>query len=314
MLWFIVRRLAAGIVIVFIVTALTFMLIHLGGGNIARNILGAEATASQVTQKSHELGLDRPVWVQYAHWVGPALTGNLGVSYFNGQSVVQAMELRIPVTVSLVVFALVLTLILSLVVGVTAARRGGVWDKALQIVSVFGYALPSYWIALILVVGIALRSHGIFPATGYVRPSSSVSGWLLSLTLPAIALSIGGIASVAQQLRGSLLDELSKDYIRTLRSRGIPERSIIYRHALRNAAGPAMTVFGLHTITLLGGSIILEQIFALPGIGQLAVTTSQQGDVPVVMGIVVFMVIVVTIVNLLIDLADGALNPKARAT
>jgi peptide/nickel transport system permease protein len=314
MLWFIVRRLAAGIVIVFIVTALTFMLIHLGGGNIARNILGAEATASQVTQKSHELGLDRPVWVQYAHWVGPALTGNLGVSYFNGQSVVQAMELRIPVTVSLVVFALVLTLILSLVVGVTAARRGGAWDKALQIVSVFGYALPSYWIALILVVGIALRSHGLFPATGYVRPSSSIAGWLLSLTLPAIALSIGGIASVAQQLRGSLLDELSKDYIRTLRSRGIPERSIIYRHALRNAAGPALTVFGLHTITLLGGSIILEQIFALPGIGQLAVTTSQQGDVPVVMGIVVFMVIVVTIVNLLIDLADGALNPKARVT
>jgi peptide/nickel transport system permease protein len=312
MIAFIARRLGAGVVIIVIVTALTFMLIHLGGGNIARNILGAEASASQVTMKEHQLGLNQPVFIQYLHWVFPALTGNFGTSYFSGQSVVQSMELRIPVTLSLVVVALVLTVIFSVLVGVTAARRGGAWDKILQVVSVVGYALPSYWIALVLVVGVALRSGGILPATGYVPFANSPARWLLSLTLPAVALAVGGVAAVAQQLRGSLLDELGKDYIRTLRSRGISENAIIYRHALRNAASPALTVFGLHTISLLGGSIIIEQIFALPGIGQLAVNTSQQGDVPIVMGIVVFMVIVVTIVNLLIDLADGALNPKVR--
>jgi peptide/nickel transport system permease protein len=314
MIAFIARRLFSGIVLVFVVTALTFVLIHLSGGNIARNILGGEASAAEVVEKTHQLGLDQPVFMQYVQWIVAALHGDFGTSYFTGQSVVSAMALRIPVTLSIVGFTLILTVIFSILVGVAAATRGGAWDRLMQLFSVLGYALPSYWLALVLVVLIALPLPGIFPATGYVAPSQSIVGWLASLTLPSVALAIGGVAAVAQQIRGSMLDVLSQDYVRTLRSRGISERAVIYRHVLRNAASPALTVFGLHTVTLLGGSIIIEQIFALPGIGQLAVQSSQQGDIPIVMGIVVFMVIVVVIVNLLIDLADGGLNPKARTS
>jgi peptide/nickel transport system permease protein len=309
---FIIRRIVAGIVLVFVVSALTFALIHMSGENIARQILGGEASKATVTAKAAELGLNRPVLEQYWSWIAAASHGDFGKSYFTGQSVVEAMALRIPVTVSIVVFCMLLTVVFSVVVGVAAAIRGGAWDRILQVLSVLGYALPSYWIALVLVVTVALPFPGIFPATGYSPPSDSPVRWLASITLPAVALAIGGVAATAQQIRGSMLDVLSRDYVRTLRSRGIGERAIIFRHALRNAASPALTVFGLHTVTLLGGSIIIEQIFALPGIGQLAVQTSQEGDIPVVMGIVVFMVIVVVVLNLLIDLADGALNPKAR--
>jgi peptide/nickel transport system permease protein len=309
---FIIRRIVAGIVLVFVVSALTFALIHMSGENIARQILGGEASKATVTAKAAELGLNRPVLEQYWSWIAAASHGDFGKSYFTGQSVVEAMALRIPVTVSIVVFCMLLTVVFSVVVGVAAAIRGGAWDRILQVLSVLGYALPSYWIALVLVVTVALPFPGIFPATGYSPPSDSPVRWLASITLPAVALAIGGVAATAQQIRGSMLDVLSRDYVRTLRSRGIGERAIIFRHALRNAASPALTVFGLHTVTLLGGSIIIEQIFALPGIGQLAVQTSQEGDIPVVMGIVVFMVIVVVVLNLLIDLADGVLNPKAR--
>jgi peptide/nickel transport system permease protein len=309
---FIIRRIVAGIVLVFVVSAITFILIHLSGADIARQILGGEASKQTVAAKAAELGLDRPVLEQFWSWITAAFHGDFGKSYFTGQSVVEALALRIPVTVSIVVLCMLLTVIFSVVVGVAAAIHGGAWDRILQVLSVLGYALPSYWIALVLVVTVALPFPGIFPATGYTPPSESAIRWLASITLPAIALAIGGVAATAQQIRGSMLDVLSQDYVRTLRSRGIGERAIIFRHALRNAASPALTVFGLHTVTLLGGSIILEQIFALPGIGQLAVQTSQQDDVPVVMGIVVFMVVVVVVLNLLIDLADGALNPKAR--
>jgi peptide/nickel transport system permease protein len=309
---FIIRRIVAGIALVLVVSALTFILIHLSGADIARQILGGEASQATVVAKAAELGLNRPVLAQYWSWITSAVHGDFGKSYFTGQSVVAAMALRIPVTVSIVVFSMLLTVVFSVLVGVAAAIRGGAWDRILQVLSVLGYALPSYWIALVLVVTVALPFPGVFPATGYTPPAASPVGWLASITLPAVALAIGGVAATAQQIRGSLLDVLSQDYVRTLRSRGIGEGAIIFRHALRNAASPALTVFGLHTVTLLGGSIIIEQIFALPGIGQLAVQTSQQDDIPVVMGIVVFMVVVVVVVNLLIDLADGALNPKAR--
>lgn len=312
MLMFIARRIAAGVVLIFVVTAVTFVLIYSGGNNIARNILGADATKAQVAAKAASLGLDQPVYRQYWHWVSGVLHGSFGTSYFTGQSVVTAMASRIPVTVSLVAFSLVLITTLSVVIGVVSARRGGFWDRLVQVLSVFGYSLPSYWIALVLVVGIALPFSGVFPATGYTAPAISVTAWLACLTLPALALTIGGVAAVAQQIRGSMLDVMRQDYIRTLRSRGIDERAVVYRHALRNAATPALTVLALHVVTLLGGSIVIERIFALPGLGTLAINASQQGDVPEVMGVVSFMVVVVVVVNLLIDLANGWLNPKAR--
>lgn len=309
-LLFILRRLGAGVALIFVVTAVTFVFVFSGGANIARNIMGSEATQAQVAAKAASLGLDQPLWKQYVNWVGKAVGGNLGKSFLNGQSVTDAMALRIPVTLSVVVFTLILTCILSVALGVIAARRGGVWDRLVQALSVVGFSLPSYWIALVLVVFIALPFPGVFPATGYVAPSVSITAWLACLTLPAIALTVGGVASISQQVRGSLLDVMRQDYIRTLRSRGIPERAVVYRHGLRNAASPALTVLGIHVVSLLGGSIIIERVFALPGIGTLAISASQSSDIPVLLGVVTFMVVVVVIVNLIVDLVNAWLNPK----
>jgi peptide/nickel transport system permease protein len=311
-LTFVLRRLAIGIALVLVVTALSFTLLFANGTSIAVNVLGDTATPEQIAATTAKLGLDRPVLVQYLDWLFHALRGDLGRSYFTGETVAQALSVRTPVTVSLVVLATLLIIVVSVYAGVLAARRGGVVDQAVQVVSVAGFALPSYWIALVLVVGIAIPFPWVFPPTGFVPIQASFAGWLGTATLPAIALALGGIGGVAQQIRGSMLDVLRLDYIRTLRSRGISERSIFYRHALRNASGPALTVLSLHFIHMLGGVIIIERVFALPGIGTLASTASLRGDVPVVMGTVAFTVVVVVVVNLAVDILQGVLNPKVR--
>lgn len=312
MLSFVMRRIATGIALVLIVTAITFVMVFASGSNIASNILGENATADQIADKQTELGLDRALPIQYFDWLTAALRGDLGSSYFTGEQVWGALATRVPVTVSLVVFAMLLIVIVSVAAGVLAARRGGKIDGAVQMVSVVGFALPSYWIALVLVLLIAIPMPKVFPPTGYVPLGESVWGWLGTATLPALALAIGGIGAVAQQIRGSMLDVLRLDYIRTLRSRGIAPRSIFYRHALRNAAGPALTVLSLQLIGMLGGVIIIERVFALPGIGVLASSAALRGDIPVVMGTVAFTVLVVVFVNLMVDILQGVLNPKVR--
>ena len=218
---------------------------------------------------------------------------------------------RLPVTLSMVILAVLITAIISAVLGVIAAVRGGIVDKILQFVSVIGVALPNFWVALMLVVVFALTIP-IFPATGYVPFQDDPAAWALSLVLPVTALVIGGIASAAQQIRGAFIDVLELDYVRTLLSRGIRRRSVLLRHVLRTAAPPALTVLSLQFIGLLGGAVVIERIFAIPGLGTLTVNSSIQGDIPAIMGIVVVLVIVVVIVNLVIDLANGWINPKAR--
>jgi len=309
---FILRRLLAGVVLIFIVTALTFLLIYAGGNDIAFSILGESATPEAAAALSTQLGLDRPIFVQYWDWLTSALTGDLGTSFFGPASVATTLGIRIPVTLSLVAVSIVLTAVLGVILGVASARRGGWVDRVTQVISVVGFALPSYWLALVLVLTIALPMPWLFPATGYVAPTVSVGAWLMSIALPAIALTIGGVATIAQQVRGSMIDTMRLDFVRTLRSRGIPERNIVYRHALRSSAGPALTVLSLQFIGMLGGAIIIERVFALPGIGSLAATASLRGDIPVVMGVVAFSVFVVVVVNLLVDITQGILNPKVR--
>jgi peptide/nickel transport system permease protein len=184
-------------------------------------------------------------------------------------------------------------------------------DGSIQVFSVLGFAIPGFLIALYLVLIFAINLHW-FKATGYVPLTTSVTGWLSSVTLPIIALAIGGIATISQQVRGSVLDGLSRDYVRTLRSRGLSSNRVVYKHVLRNAGGPALALLAVQFIGMIGGAVIVEQIFALPGIGSLTVQATTQGDIPVVMGIVVVTAIIAVVVNLLIDLAQAALNPKVR--
>jgi peptide/nickel transport system permease protein len=311
MLAFIFRRLLSGVILIAVISFLAFVLLYAAGGDIPRRILGENATAETVAKKAEELGLDRPLLTQYFDWLTSAFTGDLGRSWFTGELVTTSVTNRVAVTLSIVIGATVISAIISVVVGVLAARRGGAVDGTVQVFSLIGFAIPGFLIALFLVLVFAINL-GWFKATGYVPLTTSVAGWLSSVTLPIIALSIGAIATVTQQVRGSVIDAMSRDYVRTLRSRGLSTNSVVYRHVLRNAGGPALAVLAVQFIGLLGGAVIVEQVFAIPGMGQLTVRATTLGDIPVVMALVIVFAIIVVVVNLLIDLAQAALNPKVR--
>jgi len=310
---FVLRRLGAGVVLVAVLSTLTFLLLYLSGGNIARRILGQQATEDTVLQKKHELGLDRPLLTRFGDWVSHAAHGNLGDSWFTGQPVSDAISSRLAVTLSLVIGATVVSAVVAVVLGVVAATRRGWADRLVQFLSVLGFAIPGFLVAIGLVTLFAIKIH-LFKPTGYVQFGESPTQWLSSIALPVIALSVGGIAGVAAQIRGSLLDALRQDYVRTLRSRGLSERRVVYKHALRNAAGPALSVLAIQFVGLLGGAVIVEQIFAIPGLGQVAVGATGQGDIPLVMGLVLAIAVIVVVVNLAVDLLQGWLNPKVRVS
>ena len=311
MLAFITRRILSGVVLVVAISVIAFLLLYAGGGDIARRLLGEDASAQTVAQKSHVLGLDRPLFVQFGSWVSGVLHGDFGTSWFTSQPVSDAIISRLAVTLSLVFGATILIAIVSVVLGVLAATRRGWIDGVVQVISLIGTAIPAFLIALGLVVVFAIELHWFAP-TGYVQFADSPQGWISSVILPVIALSLGGIAGVTQQIRGSMLDSLRQDYVRTLNSRGLSTRSVVLKHVLRNAAGPALAVLGVHFVGLLGGAVIIEQIFAIPGVGQVAVTATSQGDIPLVMGLVIATAILVVLLNLVVDLAQGWLNPKVR--
>lgn len=311
MIGFIGRRLLAGGVLLISITTLAFHLLFLGGGDIARRILGESATEESVAQKTSQLGLDKPLLEQYREWVTGALTGDFGTSWFSGQPVIEGISSRLAVTLSLVSGAVLLTAVISLILGVVAATRGGWVDRMVQVLSVIGFAVPGFLVAVFLVLVFALGLSWFNP-TGYISLTQSPSGWLSSVTLPVIALCLGGVASVTQQIRGGVLDALRNDYVRTLRSRGLSERRVVLKHVLRNAAGPALAVLSVQFVGLLGGAVIVEQVFAIPGLGQVAVQATTQGDIPLVMGLVVVTAVLVIVFNLLVDLLQGWLNPKVR--
>lgn len=308
---FLLRQLAAGLVLIFVVTAIVFFLTHLNTSQIARSVMGTAASPAVVALKTKELGLDEPIISQYWTWLTSALHGDLGTSYFSAQTILSALEARLPVTLSIVAVSVVITAIVSVVIGVGAAVRGGALDKILQGLTVIGYIFPALLLAILLVLmfGIALRW---VPATGYTAFANSPALWFQSIILPAIALAVGGVASVAAQVRGTMIDELSKDYARTLTTRGLSRSRVVLLHALRNAAGPALTTLSLQFISMLGGALIIEQIFALPGFGSYAFTATIQSDLNAVMGVVAFAVVIVVIINIVVDILDGVLNPKAR--
>jgi len=297
--------------VLLIVSFFTFCITYSDGIGIARSVLGLSATDEQVAAKAAELGLDQPLIVQYLDWLRGLVAGDLGTSFLTGQSVNEALATRVPVTLSLIILTMILTTVISVVLGVTSALYGGWLDRVLQFISVLGAAIPGYILGIGLVFAFAIAIP-LYPATGYIPLTDGVQGWLWSLTLPVTALLIGAVANAAAQFRGSVLDALSQDYVRTLRSRGIPESQLLFRHVLRNAGGPGLVVLSLTTLGLFGGALFIEAIFALPGVGLLSVSAALAGDVPMVMGTVIVVIILVLVVNFLADVLGGLLNPKAR--
>lgn len=311
MLSYIFKRLASGVLLVIVISTITFWLLALGAGDVARTRLGVSATQEQVDQLNEELGRNDPVAVQYGNWVKGALQGDLGDSWFGTQTVVDTLQQRAPITLTLVIGSLTLAAILAIVLGVIAALRGGALDRLVQFLGVIGFAIPGFLIAFGLVLVFAIE-YQVFRATGYVKPTESLSDWVKTTTLPIISLAFGSLAALSLQIRGTVRDTLDLDFVRTLRSRGLGRRRVVYKHVLRNSAGPALSILGVQFIGLFGGAVIVEQIFAIQGLGFTAVSAASTGDVPLVMGLVLFTAVMVVLVNLAVDLIAAWLNPKVR--
>jgi peptide/nickel transport system permease protein len=311
MLRLVTRRVALSLPLVFVVSGLTFVLLALTPGDPAFAILGPNAPESSYAHLREQLGLNDPLWVRYWDWLSGALHGDFGTSLFTGQGVMDAIVQRLPVTLSLIIGALVISTVIGVGLGVLAAVRRGASARAIDAASLAGMAIPPYWLALVLVAVFAV-TWGLLPATGYVPLADSPGEWARSLVLPVTVLAVSGVALLAKQTRDAMLDVLSRDFVVALRARGVSERSIILKHGLRNAAIPVVTIVGLFFVGMLSGTVFVETVFAMPGLGGLAVQATLQHDIPVVQGTAVFFTLIVVGVNLLVDLAYGWLNPKAR--
>lgn len=307
----VLRRALLAVPLLLVVSALSFILVSITPGNAAQEILGTNAPKESYDKLRLELGLDKPVYDQYWRWLDHALHGDLGRSLFNGQNVTTLIGERLPVTLSLIILSLVLMLLIGVGLGTLSAVRGGLLGRFVDVIALVGFALPSFWAGAVLIDLFAVKVRWL-PATGYVPLTQSPSQWIRALLLPVIALGLHGIAAVAKQTREAMLDVLGSEHIRSARANGIPERSIIFRHALKSAGVRATTILGIQAVGLLGGTVLVENVFALPGVGGLAVTASLQHDLPVVQGIVVLFTLIVIAINLVIDLAYTMLNPRVR--
>lgn len=308
---YLLRRLAYALPMLFGVSSLAFLLLNLLPNDIAQIKAGEDATPEAIETIREGLGLNRPVLERYGEWLGSALGGDLGTSWHNGQSVLSGIVASAPVTLSMVLLSLLLALLVGVPIGVIAAVRGGVLDRVLVSSAVVALAVPNFWLALLMVLVFSL-TLGVLPATGYVPFATDPGMWLLHLTLPVIAVAAVAVSAIARQTRSAMLENLNRDYVRTLRASGIGEGSVVYKHALKNAGVPILTTLGIQFVNLSGGSIIVEQVFAVPGLGQFTMTALARNDVPVVLGVLVVTAIAVVLINLVVDLLNSAVNPKVR--
>ncbi|MBV0895778.1 ABC transporter permease [Microbacterium sp. NC79] len=310
---YVVRRVLAGIPLIIVVPLLIFLLVDMVPGDPAAILAGENATPERIEEVRVALGLDNPVFVRYFLWLKAALMGDLGVSSVASQSVAELIGRRIGTTVSLVAVTAVLAAVIGFSLAVIATlRRGGVVDRAINAATSIAIALPPFWVGLILVAVFAVQIP-LLPTSGFVPFAEDPWQWIVHLTLPAIALSLLPAAEITLHLRSSLGQELSTDYVANARAKGLTEPKIIFKHALKNAAIPVVTVFGYRISEVLAGTVTIEIIYNMPGLGRLAVDSVQSRDVPVLLAFVLFSTAVVVVINLIVDLSYGYFNPKVRA-
>lgn len=312
MLLLLLRRLAITIPLMFVVSFLIYSLIVLVPGDPAVALAGQNPTPEQIAAVRAELGLDDPFLVQYWRWLVDALQGDLGVSLFSSESVAAAILARLPATLSLALLALVLAAVVGVAIGSVAGLRPGTWiDKVATVSASVGVAVPYFWVGMILVLLLAI-DNPILPAVGYAPLGSGLWPWLSHLIIPAAALSIAPAAVIARQTRASLVTVMTEDYIRTAEAKGLARYRVVGKHALKNASVPVVTVFGIEANRLIGGTVVIEQLFAIPGVGQLAYQSVFARDFPLVQGVLLTTAAMVLLVNLFVDVSYGYFNPRIR--
>lgn len=317
MIRFLVRRILFGIFVLWLISVFTFALFFVAPHNPARTIAGKLATPQTVALVSERLGLDDPVLVQYGRFLGNLVQGDLGYSFYSSESVNTIIADRLPVTLSLTLGAAVLWMVMGVVIGVfSATRPRSAVDRGATLFVLTGLSMPTFLLGLLLIYFLFYRLDqigiGWFPPGDYVPFTESPAGWAQHLILPWVTLALVTAATYSRLIRGSLLDTFGEDYIRTARSKGISERRVVYRHALRSALTPAVTQFGVDVGTLLGGVIVTEAVFGLPGLGQLSVQSVVTQDLPVIIGVVLVAAFFIVVANLIVDLAYAVLDPRVR--
>ncbi|WP_096202865.1 nickel ABC transporter permease [Bacillus sp. FJAT-45350] len=302
MFTFIIRRLLQTIPVLIGVTILVFMLMHLIPGDPAQIIAGESASEQQVEQMRERLGLNDPLPVQYAKYVGNAIQGDLGNSIRNGRAVTDEISGRFWITVELAIYSTILSIFIGLIAGIiSATRHYTLTDTAIMIVALFGLSMPNFWLGLMLIQWFSI-------GTGWFSPSGWGS-WQQNV-LPVITLGTAGAAIIARMTRSSMLEVIGQDFIRTARAKGVSERVVIYRHALKNAMIPVVTIVGLQFGSLLGGTVLTETVFAINGMGRLIIDAIRARDFPVVQGTVLVISLLFVLVNLLVDISYRFLNKR----
>lgn len=311
MMYFI-RRFILLITTILLVSIITFGVFQILPGDPVRTMLGTEADPTQIENLRSELGLNRPLYEQYTDWMKGLLTGELGNSIRFSMPVKDLLFARLPVTMSLAGLALVIVLLISLPLGMFAARRQNKFsDMSLSTVTQVGMAIPSFWLGMILILYVGLQ-FSFFKISGYIPWTQSVAGALSTLVLPALTIAIPQIAVNFRYVRTSILEQVQLDYVRTIRSKGMSEQNVMYKHVLKNSMIPILTVFGLIMAEVVAGTIIVEQVFSLPGVGQLLITAISNRDFPLVQGIVMYITVAVVMINFMVDILYSVLDPRIR--
>src|SRR5918912_863835 len=309
---YIIQRLLAAIPVMVMVATAVFLLLFLTPGDPAAVILGPDAKAEQVAELRARLGLDQPVYVQLANWYWRLLHGDLGRSIFENRPVTEVILSRAEPTLLLTALATLVAVSLGLTMGLVAALRRGRWqDTSAMLVAIGGVSMPTFWLGLnlIFVFGVVL---GWLPVAGYQPLSSGLWENLRYLIMPAVTLGLAQGALLARVTRSMMLETLGEDYVRTARAKGLAEKAVVLRHAFRNAAIPLVTVIGLIFAALMGGAVITEQVFNIPGVGRMLIQAVGRRDYPVVQGVVMVVAGLYVLINLLVDLLYGYLDPRLR--
>ena len=316
---FLVRRIFEGLIVLWLVTVGVFIIFYVGPGpkGVARALAGKSATPQVVAAVSHRLLLDRPIWVQYGHFLWLLLHGNLGYSFYHDQSVNSILAAAFPITLSLVIGAAILWVVMGVLSGVVSAVRSrSLADRTFTVLALFFYSMPTFVLGLLFLLFFyyELTIHGLalFPGSGYTPITVNPWEWFRGLILPWFTLALVSAATYTRLTRGSMLDVMGEDYIRTARAKGLSERRVIFRHSLRAALTPIVTQFGLDVGILLGGAVITEVVFGMPGLGYTAVQAITQQDLPVIIGVVIVAATAVVVANIVVDAFYAVLDPRVR--
>ncbi|GAB3070632.1 ABC transporter permease [Intrasporangium mesophilum] len=314
---FLIRRIALGILVMWLITVAVFALFFIAPNDVARTLAGRQATPETVALISHRLGLDQPVWRQYLDFLGNLLHGDLGYDYYHQQPVTQIIAAALPITLSVVIGGAIIWLVLGVTNGVlSAVRPRSFLDRSLTATSLLFYSMPTFLLGLLLLYflyfRLTLAGFAIFPPGGYIPFSEDPTQWFIHMVLPWLTLALVSAATYTRLTRASMLDVLGEDYVRTARSKGIGENRVITRHALRAAMTPIVTQFGIDVGALLGGVVVTETVFSLPGLGKTAIDAINQQDLPVIIGIVLFASLAVVVANIIVDILYAVLDPRVR--